>query len=453
MRTEATSQEAKAPRVPERDKQGAEVRARWAWAEPAVWTERMLNTLETGIKGGVWFSLIDKVWSEQSLEAAWRKVAVNQGAAGVDGQSVRQFERHAERELRRIGQELKESRYQPQPGRRHWIEKPGSKEKRPLGIPSVRDRVVQAALRQVLEPVFERDFAEHSYGFRPRRGAKEALRRVEGLLKEGQTWVVDADLKGYFDSIPHERLMECVKAKVADGRVLGLLEKFLKAGVMENLKDWEPAEKGTPQGAVISPLLANIYLDELDHRMAKNGYAMTRYADDFVIQTHSEAEAKKALEEVRQWVAERGLKLHPEKTRIGNVNEPGGGFEFLGYRFEKQRHWPRPKSLKKIRATLRERTPRKTGRSLKAIIAGLNPVLRGWFGYFQHSTRCVLVELDGYVRRRLRSILRQQQGKAGISKGGKDNRSWPNGFFAGQGLYSLVTVRDQRLQSRVRATH
>jgi RNA-directed DNA polymerase len=446
-------QEDQAPTVPERDKQGAEVRARWAWTEPAVWTERMLSTLETGVKGGVWFSLIDKVWSEKSLAAAWKKVARNRGAAGIDRQSVRQFEAHAESELRRLGKELQEGRYEPQPGKRQWIEKPGSKEKRPLGIPSVRDRVAQAALRQVLEPVFERDFAEHSYGFRPGRGAKEALRRVDGLLKEGRVWVVDADLKGYFDSIPHDRLMDCVRAKVADGRVLELVEKFLKAGVMEELKGWEPTEKGTPQGAVISPLLANLYLDELDHLMAKNGCAMTRYADDFVIQVHSEAEANAALEQIKQWVAERGLELHPEKTRIGNVNQPGGGFEFLGYRFEKSSHWPRAKSLKKVRATVRERTPRCAGRSLKEIIAELNPMLRGWFGYFKHSPRSVMVAMDGYVRRRLRSILRHQRGYAGVRNRSKDSRSWPNAFFTDRGLYSLRAARDQMLQSRHRAIH
>lgn len=449
----AASQEEQAPRVLERDKQGADVRARWAWTEPAVWTERMLSTLETGIKGGVWFSLVDKVWSERSLEAGWKKVARNRGAAGVDGQSVRQFERHAASELGKLGNELKQGSYQPQPGKRQWIEKPGSKEKRPLGIPCVRDRIVQAAMRQVMEPIFERDFAPHSYGFRPGKGAKDALRRVDALLGQGAVWVVDADLKGYFDSIPHERLLECVEAKVADGRVLELLRKFLKAGVMESMRGWEPTENGTPQGAVISPLLSNIYLDELDHLMAKSGYEMTRYADDFVIQTRSEEEAKKALEQLRQWVEERGLQLHPEKTRICNASESGNGFEFLGYRFEKGRHWPRRKSLLKVRATIRERTPRCAGSSLRAIIAKLNPVLRGWFEYFKHSPRGTMVEVDGYVRRRLRSILRGYEGKRGISRAGADNHRWPTAFFNTHGLFSLRIAHEQMLQSRLRVTH
>lgn len=449
----ATLQEEKAPSVPVRDKQGAEVRARWAWTEPVVWSERMLSTLETGIRGGVWFSLIDKVWSAKSLEAGWIKVARNRGAAGVDGQSVREFERHAANELGKLGEELRQDSYQPLPGKRQWIEKPGSREKRPLGVPCVRDRVVQAAMRQVMEPIFERDFATHSYGFRPGRGARDALRRVDALLRQGAVWVVDADLKGYFDSIPHKRLMECVKKKVADGRVLELIEKFLKAGVIESMKGWEPTQTGTPQGSVLSPLLSNIYLDELDHLMAEHGYEMTRYADDFVIQTRSEEEAQKALEVLRRWVQERGLQLHPEKTRICNANEPGDGFEFLGYRFEKNRHWPRKKSLIKLRESIRERTPRCAGQSLQAIIAELNPVLRGWFEYFKHSTRGVMREVDGYVRRRLRSILRKRSKLSGISRAGADNRRWPTTFFDTHGLFSLKRAHEHIVQSRLRATH
>ena len=195
-----------------------------------VWTERMLTALEEGVKGGKWFSLIDKVYALANLRAAFEKVKANEGAAGVDHQTIEMFERHLEENLEKLSRSLKDGTYRPQAVRRVWIPKPGSKEKRPLGIPTVRDRVVQAALRNVLEPIFEREFAEHSYGFRPDRGCKDALRRVDELLKAGYTWVVDADLKSYFDTIPHGPLMERVEEKVADGRVLGTDGSVPEAG-------------------------------------------------------------------------------------------------------------------------------------------------------------------------------------------------------------------------------
>jgi RNA-directed DNA polymerase len=280
-------------------KQVGEVFDRWLWTEPAVWTERMLTALEVGVKGGVWFSLIDKVHSMRNLRAAFAKVKANQGAAGVDHQTIEMFESDLEANLERLSRELAEGRYRPQAVRRKWIPKLGTKELRPLGIPTVRDRVVQTALRNVLEPIFERDFAEHSYGFRHERSQKDALRVVVKLLKAGHAWVVDADLKNYFDTIPHDKLMGRVKEKVADGRVLELIEAMLKQGVMDGLEDWTP-EEGTPQGSVISPLLSNIYLDALDHEMAELGYEMIRFADDFVILCESEAEAREALEQVQQ---------------------------------------------------------------------------------------------------------------------------------------------------------
>jgi RNA-directed DNA polymerase len=189
--------------VPMAAKQAGDVRARWAWTEPAVWTERMLAALEKGVKGGQWFSLIDKVYAPENLGRAFGKVKTNDGAAGVDGQSIEMFEAHLGENLDHMAQTLKGGTYRPQPVKRVWIDKPGSSEKRPLGIPTVRDRVVQSAVRHVIEPIFERDFAEDSYGFRPNRGAKDALRRVDDLLKTGNHWVVDADLKSYFDTIPH----------------------------------------------------------------------------------------------------------------------------------------------------------------------------------------------------------------------------------------------------------
>src|SRR5215475_13507721 len=254
--------------VPATAPQGGEIRAHWAWVEPTVWTERMLTTLETGIEGGKWFRLIDKVWSPKNLGSSLQKVVAKGGSAGVDNQSARQIEVHKEQTIAKLEQELRTSQYQPQAVKRVWIPKAGSKEKRPLGVPTLRDRIVQGALLHVIEPIFERDFAPQSYGFRPGKGCKDALRRVDELLKSGYHWVVDADLKSYFDSIPQEGLMERVGEKIADGRVLKLVEQMLEAGVLDSVKGWQPTEQGT----VISPMLSNIYLDELDWQMALNGF-------------------------------------------------------------------------------------------------------------------------------------------------------------------------------------
>lgn len=345
------------------------------------------------------------------------------------------FARHAPEELSRLAGQMQDGTYRPQPVRRAWIDKPGSKEKRPLGIPAVRDRIVQGALRHVLEPIFETDFAEHSYGFRPGRGAKDALRRVDALLKAGQVWVVDADLKSYFDTIPHDRLLGLVKARVADGSVLALVESFLDAGVLEESKEWQPTECGTPQGGVISPLLANLYLNPLDHQMANAGWAMVRYADDLVILCGTQAQAQTALEAVRAWVKEAGLVLHPEKTRIVDASV-AGGFDFLGYHFERGMKWPRKKSLEKLKERIRQKTSRLDGRSLKEIVIDVNRSLRGWYQYFQHSKANVFTTVDGYVRRRLRSVL--QWRLDGVGKGiGATHQRWSNKWFAHHGLLSL----------------
>ena len=422
-----------------------EVRARWAWAEAAVWTERMLTALETGVKGGVWFSLIDKVCAPRNLRAAFAKVRANRGAAGVDHQTIEMFEKRLDANLEALSQALRDDTYRPQPIRRVMIPKPGRKEKRPLGIPTVRDRVVQTALRNALEPIYERDFAEHSYGFRPGRGCKDALRRVDGLLKAGSVHVVDADLQRYFDTIPHERLMARVRQKVVDGRVLGLIEAFLQQDVMDGMVRWTP-DRGSPQGAVISPLLSNVYLDPLDHHMAAAGFEMVRYADDFVILCQSEAEAKRALAAVQQWTAQTGLTLHPDKTRIVDAREPGG-FDFLGYHFEQGRRRPAKRSLGKLKDAIRAKTRRNHGHSLDRIIDNVNRTLRGWFVYFQHSRRTAFPSLDGWIRRRLRSLLRRRSKRRGISRGRDDNQRWPNAYFAEHGLFSLVTAHAQVRQS------
>jgi len=405
----------------------------------------MLAALETGLEGGKWFRLIDKVWGEKNLARAFEKVMANGGSAGIDRQSVREFERHREREIEGLQRELREQNYRTQPVKRVWIEKLGSKEKRPLGIPAVRDRIVQGALRHVIEPIFERDFAPQSYGFRPGRGCKEALRRVEELLKSGHGWVVDADLKSYFDTIPWGRLMERIGQKVADGRVLSLIESMLKAGVMEAAKRWQPTESGTPQGAVISPLLSNIYLDPLDWLMAQSGYEMVRYADDFILLCTSESQAQSALEKVREWVTKEGLTLHPEKTRIVEASRPGG-FDFLGYHFERGMKWPRKKSMDRFKDTIRAKTRRSQGRSMKAICHDLNRSLRGWFEYYKHSKATAFEAVDGYIRGRLRSILRARTRRRGKSQG-RDHQKWPNAHFTAMGLISLKQAHQAACRS------
>jgi RNA-directed DNA polymerase len=432
--------------VPVRAIRAGEALFRWSWVEPTVWTERMLAALEQGVKGGKWFSLIDKIITEQTLGTAFLQVAGNEGAAGVDHVTIAMFEEHLEDNLANLSEELRKGTYQPQPIRRHYIPKPGSQEKRPLGIPTVRDRVVQTALRMALEPIFENEFAEQSYGFRPRRGCKDALRRVDELLKAGYTHIVDADLKSYFDTIPHDALVALVAQKVSDGRILTLIRAFLKQGVLDGLHEWTP-EMGSPQGAVVSPLLSNIYLNPLDHLMVQQGIEMVRYADDFVILCRSPEDAARALETVQQWTATAGLTLHPTKTRIVDACEDG--FDFLGYRFEGGKRRPRAKSLDKLKDTIRDKTKRTAGRSLRLIINDMNMTLRGWFEYFKHSHRYTFEPLDRWIRMRLRSILRNRMGKRGCGRG-SDHQRWPNAFFAKQGLYNLQTAHAMVRQSLTR---
>jgi RNA-directed DNA polymerase len=405
----------------------------------------MIAALETGVKGGRWFSLMDKVCAERTLQVAWERVKRNRGAAGVDRQSTAAFEAQAQRYLAELGQELRTGRYQPQPVKRVWIEKPGRREQRPLGIPTVKDRIVQTALKLVCEPIFEAGFSEQSYGFRPGRGCKDALRRVEALLDSGHVWVVDADLASYFDMIPHEALMTRVTQQIADGRVLTLLERYLTQGVMEGAERWEP-DGGTPQGAVISPLLANIYLDPLDHAMEHDGWQMVRYADDFVVLCQSQADAGIALRGIQEWVAEQGLLLHSEKTRIVDARERGG-FDFLGYHFERGMHWPKGRSEQQFRRAIKVKTRRTSGESMERIIVAINPIIRGWYGYYRHGHWTTYGPLDGYVRGRLRSILRKRAGRRGRSRGA-DHQRWPNAFFDALGLFTMTAARKAAGYSR-----
>lgn len=406
----------------------------------------MLAALGNGVKGGKWFSLIDKVYRQQTLQAAWHKVKGKAGAAGVDGQSVKQFGFRAEIYLAELEQTLRSGEYRPEPIRRVEIAKAGGK-KRPLGIPAVKDRIVQTALKLVIEPIFEREFEDCSYGFRPQRGCKDALREVDELIKQGYTHVVDADLESYFDTIPHTALMRQIEQRISDGRVLELIGLFLSQDIIQGMKRWTPTG-GTPQGAVISPLLANIYLHPMDRQVKQQGYRMVRYADDFVVLCRTAEQAQAALIEVKSWVEQNGLRLNADKTHVGDCRQAGQGFDFLGYRFEAGRRWVRPKSFKALRERIRMRTQRTRGDSLAKIIEDLNPMLRGWFNYFKQTHPLVHELMDGFTRRRLRAILRKQEKRPGRGRCLDDHLRWPNTFFATQGLFTMVTARVLASQSR-----
>lgn len=425
----------KPPTVPARAKQGGEHSAHtWDWVEGSVWTEQMLATLSKGIKGGKWYSLIDKVWKEENLDSAIEAVIRNKGGAGVDGMSTELLKEKRMQIRIKLQRELKERSYRPRPVKRVWIPKLGTKELRPLGVPTVVDRAVQTALRNVIEPIFEHDFAQHSYGFRPKRGAHDALREVANGLEARQHWVVDADIKGYFDNIPQDKMMTAVARKISDGVVLELIEHFLKQGVMESGKGWKPTDQGTPQGAVISPLLANIYLDPLDHMMVQRGWRMVRYADDFVVLCASREQAEEALKRIREWMEEAGLTLHPTKTRIVDASQKGG-FDFLGYHFECGKQWPRVKSKTKLKETIRTKTPRNYGGTMETLISDVNKTLRGWERYFRHSSYD-MEGLNSWIRQRLRAILRRRSKRSGRPTVG-DQKRWPNAYFVRTGLHTL----------------
>jgi len=359
----------------------------------------------------------------------------------VDGQSIERFAAQSARYLQELQRSLTEGSCRPDPVKRGEILKADGKT-RPLGIPTVKDRIVQTALKMVIEPIFEVQFRPGSFGFRPGR-------EVDRLLKEGYTHVVDADLKSYhrvkpggmFLTIPHGRLMALVKGSISDGRVLALIDGFLRQEIMSEIACWQPTT-GTPQGAVLSPLLATLYLHPLDLLMEQGGYRMVRYADDFVILCASEAVATAALRQVTTWVNANGLTLHPDKTRVGDSAQPGQGFDFLGYRFEAGRRFVRDESLKAFKDKVRTKTIRSRGDSLGRIIGNLNPLLRGWFGYFKHARPRLFRKLDGFIRRGLRAVLRKQERRPSMGRSQADHMRWTNAFFADQGLFTLVTAHE-----------
>jgi RNA-directed DNA polymerase len=409
------------------------------WAHPAVWTTRMLDTLlNDRVKGGKWHTLIDKVYSKRNLYFAARKVVAKNGAAGVDRQTVEDFAKHSGPELELLHQQLRDGTYRPALVRRAWIDKPGSTEKRPLGIPTVRDRVVQTALVHVIEPILDATFHDQSYGFRHGRSCHDALRRVEQLLAAGYVYVVDADLKSYFDTIPKDRLLAIVEQRISDGRTIGLIKTCLDQGVLEELRSWTP-EAGVPQGAVLSPVLANAYLNPLDHQMASKGFQMVRYADDFVILCRTQEDAEAALQEVRTWVEEAGLLLHPDKTQI--VDSRKTSFSFLGYSFRGKLRFPRNKSHRKFVERIRDLTPRKNGHSLQRIVQQLNAVTRGWFTYFRHCHWSIYRDYDSLIRRRLRRILLKRHRRNPQRQ--TRHKRWPNAYFEHVGLVNL-NERHQR---------
>ena len=350
--------------------------------------------------------------------------------------SIERFAARSEEYLAELSTALREGSYRPQPVRRVEIAK-GDGGTRPLGIPAVKDRIVQTAVKLVIEPIFEAMFRPQSYGFRPGRGCHDALREVDGLLEDGLTFVVDADLKGYFDSIPHERLLERVAERISDGRVLDLLRGWLEAGrpagsgAMD--ADGGHAARRGDQPAAGEHLPAPA--GRADGSSTAFGWCATR--------TTSWCCARAARRRtppwrsIRQWVAENGLTLHPEKTHVGDCRKPEEGFDFLGYRFEAGRRWVRKKSLARLKDRIRAKTRRTRGDSLARIVADLNPMLRGWFGYFKHAHPYTFPAVDGFVRRRLRALLRKQEKRPGFGRCLADQRRWTNAFFAEAGLFAL----------------
>ena len=367
-------------------------------------------------------ALYDKLYREDVLWTAWQRVRTNRGAPGVDRQSIKHIEEviGVEAFLADIGEELHQKRYRPQAVRRCWIDKPGKPEKRPLGIPVVKDRVVQMAAKLVLEPIFEANFLDCSFGFRPGRNAHQAIKKIRSAITYGrQTVVIDADIKGYFDAIRHDILLRQVQKRISDPRILKLIRDWLTVGVMDEGRHTRNSA-GTPQGGVISPLLANIYLHSFDVMFAESAIpgTLVRYADDFVILLYRNGH--QALDKVRGMLARLGLTLHPEKTRIVSADD---GFDFLGIHLRRTptkskaarmthvtRLWPSERSLQRIKDRIKEVIGRRYGTPLEEIVQDLNPVIRGWNRY--HTTirpvRERLLKLNHFVRERLRIFLKRK---------------------------------------------
>jgi len=371
--------------------------------------------------------LIDKVWNWRNLNEAWAKVKSNKGAGGIDEVSIAQFERNLEQNLNEIQRLLRQDRYKPKPVKRVYIPKPDGKQ-RPLGIPTIRDRVVQQALKNVIEPIFEAEFSDFSFGYRPGKNAKQAIERIEAIRDEGHEWIVDADIKAFFDTVNHEKLIDAVAERISDGRVLRLIRSFLKADIMEQGQGLARNVIGTPQGGVISPLLANIYLHYFDERMAELGYEVVRYADDFIVLCGSEEEARGALSQVKGVLRELELTLHSEKTRLKNFGE---GVDFLGFTVYIGHKVPRKEAVRKYKDAVRRITRRNLPINLEMVIQRLNPIVIGWGNYYRiASVKSLYKSLDGWTRMRLRAFKEKK-------KSYNSNRRITNVFLSNLGLKSL----------------
>jgi group II intron reverse transcriptase/maturase len=382
------------------------------------------------VKKRKWYSLIDKVYNLPNLLASWCEVKENKGAAGVDKESMEEFEKSLNQNLKELHRLLKERRYNPSPVRQVLIPKSNTSTLRPLGIPTVRDRIVQQAIKRIIEPIFEAKFKGVSYGYRPNRGAKEAIKRCKEYISSGYQWVVDADIASFFDTVNHKLLMKALNEEIADGTLLRLIERFLKSGVMKYGR-LDATYEGVPQGGVISPLLANIYLHYFDSVMAERGYRLVRYCDDFVIFTKFARKAGRALEVSREILENTlRLKLHPQKTRI--VHAYYGGFEFLGCLFKRGYIRPKDRSIDSFKDKVRLITRRQQPRKLTMIIERLNPVIRGWGNYFRYGNVKKLYRgLDEWVRMGLRSFLEKKRAVV------HQNQRIFNRQFKSQGLVFL----------------
>ena len=450
-----------------------------SWAKQSIGTKGrgrdMKGRIEKpGFREGVketrkrkWYSLMDKVWAKANLEEAFKEVKRNKGAAGINGVTIKEFELNLEDNVRVLHEELRTKTYTPMPVKRVYIPKADGSE-RPLGIPTVRDRMVQAATRRIIEPIFEKKFKDCSFGFRPNRSAHMAIEKIQKDLSDGYVYVIDADLKAYFDTIPHERLLAEVREEIVDGSILDLLSQFLQAGILEN-GSFYLNEKGTPQGGVISPLLANIYLHRMDEVMTERGHRITRYADDFVIGCKSQKGAERVLKSLQKLLEkELGLVIHPEKTKI--VNNMEESFVFLGYEF-KAAKWIKPsaKAMKKFKEKVKDITKRNQTVDIQSLVKErLNPYLRGWGNYFGYGhVKTLFRDLDAWIRRRVRMVqlrswrkirklhreLRRRKWKGELpklrmcawrsSKCTPVHVALPNDWFEEIGLVFLVNIYDK----------